>query len=295
MSEQTAMVVDATRALEPSDLGQAWKLAGALAKSGLLGRDKARQEACFAIILAGRELGLTAMASLRSIHVIEGKTVLSADLIVALVKRSPECEVWRVTEWTGEKVTIVTKRKGDSAPTTLTWTIDEAKAAQLTGKDNWRKYPRAMLRARCSTELARAVYPELAMGLYDPDEVDARPAPVRVSTATPTNWGDLPDLDRPTRAPTPSEGVPASDPRPVAPEGLIAEQAASAGAADGVPEEDTAKALDVIQDIHEAASLEALGALGKRVRDLPKSVQGPAREAYTARKRALGAGQAVMP
>src|SRR5690606_17440997 len=42
--------------------------------------------------------------------------------------------------------------------------------AGLTGRQNWKAHPAAMLRARASAALARAVYPDVAMGIYDPDE-----------------------------------------------------------------------------------------------------------------------------
>jgi hypothetical protein len=40
-----------------------------------------------------------------------------------------------------------TKRVG-STPVKISFTIEQAKQAGLTGKDNWRNYPAAMLRAR---------------------------------------------------------------------------------------------------------------------------------------------------
>jgi hypothetical protein len=39
------------------------------------------------------------------------------------------------------------------------WTIEMAKKAGLDGKDNWKKTPRAMLRARCIAEGVRATFP----------------------------------------------------------------------------------------------------------------------------------------
>ena len=41
----------------------------------------------------------------------------------------------------------------------VAWTIDMAQRAGLAGKDNWKKTPRAMLRARVIAEGVRAVYP----------------------------------------------------------------------------------------------------------------------------------------
>lgn len=41
----------------------------------------------------------------------------------------------------------------------IEWTIEMAQRADLAGKDNWKKRPRAMLRARCIAEGVRATYP----------------------------------------------------------------------------------------------------------------------------------------
>ena len=45
------------------------------------------EEAAF-LLMTGRELGLSPMQSLRGIYVVSGKPVLSADLMVAAVRRS---------------------------------------------------------------------------------------------------------------------------------------------------------------------------------------------------------------
>ena len=49
-------------------------------------------------VMLGRELGLPAMASLRSVHIIKGKHSLSADLMVALVLKSGMADYFRMVE-----------------------------------------------------------------------------------------------------------------------------------------------------------------------------------------------------
>ena len=71
-------------AFEPPGIPEAVKLAQILVASRLLPRAISTPEAAVTVIMAGRELGLTAMQSLRSIHIIEGKPTMSADLMVAL-------------------------------------------------------------------------------------------------------------------------------------------------------------------------------------------------------------------
>lgn len=170
---------DPTRAFEPRDIDEGYNMAKLLVSSGLMPRGVQRPEAAFAIIAAGRELGLTAMQSLRSIHIIEGKPTLSADLVAALCKSRPDvCKYFRLVESTDKVARYETLRVGEPSVTAMSFTWEDAQRAGVTGKDNWKKYPAAMLRARCITALARAVYPDLAMGVYDPDEVAADTGPV---------------------------------------------------------------------------------------------------------------------
>ena len=55
-------------------------------------------------------------------------------------------------------------------PVLIEWTFDMAKRIGLANKDNWRNYPRAMLRSRVVGEGVRATYPGVAVGLYTIDE-----------------------------------------------------------------------------------------------------------------------------
>ena len=168
-----APATNATTQLEPSTPDQAFWLATQLVKSGLLGRSVTKPEAAFAVILAGRELGLTAMQSLRSIHIIEGKPTLSSDLMAALVLRSPTCKYFQMIESTSTVATYETHRVGTAKPTVMSFTMEDAKQAGVTGKQNWKTYPAAMLRARCIAAIARVVYPDLLMGIYEQDEISA--------------------------------------------------------------------------------------------------------------------------
>ena len=90
-----------------------------------------------------------------------------------------------LVESTHEKATWETKRKGARRMMSITWTMHDALRAGLVTRDgngfkgvsrsgrpsNWDKYPRAMLRHRAATELARAVYPDVTSGLYAPNEL----------------------------------------------------------------------------------------------------------------------------
>jgi hypothetical protein len=147
-----------------------------LVASGFLPKAINTPEKAIAVIMTGKELGLGPMQALRSIHVIEGKPTLSADLIAGLVHARVPGAVLRVAESTDKRCAVEAGRPNTQA-TMFTFTIEDAQKAALMGKDNWKKYPRAMLRARCLTEAARAVFPDAVMGLYDPDELGAVTTP----------------------------------------------------------------------------------------------------------------------
>lgn len=132
-----------------------------------------RPEEAAVILLTGRELGLSPMQSLRGIYVVNKTPVLSADLLVAVVRRSGLCGSWRVVESTTETCTITTLRVGETEPASRTWTMADAKRAQITGKPIWSQYPAQMLRHRCAADLAREVYPDVVLGLYTPEEMDS--------------------------------------------------------------------------------------------------------------------------
>jgi hypothetical protein len=134
-------------------------------------------QSVLSIIMRGRSLGMDATTALSNFHVIEGKPTMHASLIIALVLNSKKAEYFDLVETTDKLSTWVTKRIGRS-PVTLSYTIEEADQAGLlkptrSGKpSNWHTRPKTMLRWRCSTELARIVYPDITTGLYTPDEIE---------------------------------------------------------------------------------------------------------------------------
>jgi hypothetical protein len=156
-----------------------------LAKSSLLPPDlRGKPADVLVVMVTGHELGLQPMQALRGIHVIKGRPVLSADLMVALCKRSQACQFFRLVSSSGKEATYETQRQGDPQPTKMTWTIEQAQTAGLMGNDNWKRHPDAMLRARCSSALARAVYPDLVGGMYEEDEGREIQEPRRVAAVT---------------------------------------------------------------------------------------------------------------
>jgi hypothetical protein len=158
-------------------------LAEKLAKSTLLPKPmQGKMPDVLVTIMAGQEMGLAPMASLRAFHVIEGKPVMSSDGMVALVLGSGKAVYFDCVEESDTSVTYETLRVGSKVPQRCTWTWEMAKKAALHQKDNWRCYPRQMLASRAKAELARRVYPDVLMGCYNDDEASGwREAPVQVA------------------------------------------------------------------------------------------------------------------
>lgn len=185
-----------------------------------------------AAILYGDEVGLGPMQSLAKIAVINGRPTLAAEAQRALILQAGH-DLW-VEEATASRCTVVGRRRGSEATSRITWTMDDAKRAGLTGKPPWKLYPRQMLLARASAELARAVFPDAIGGLASTEELDdgAGAADVTVAEATPTTRrrrvnvtarsGDVrpADLDAPTTPPDadPTPPLPGEEDVPPPPE-----------------------------------------------------------------------------
>jgi 5'-3' exonuclease len=161
------------RQLDPRSMDQARKLARDLFDSRMFSAYGTPQ-GVLSTVMVGRELGLPAMASLRSIHNIEGRHALSASLMVALVLRSGLAEYFEPLSFSEKEATYETKRKGARNPVRLTHTIEMALTANngaFKPKSNWLTVPTDMLVSRASSRLARMVYPDLLAGLYTPEEL----------------------------------------------------------------------------------------------------------------------------
>jgi hypothetical protein len=171
-------------AFEPRDFGSALELAEQLIKSGLLPRAVSTPQAGLALVMFGRDLGLSAMQSLRLIHVIDQRPCLSAEGMVGVVLASGLAEYVRTIRSTDTLAEIETKRRGAPEPERTTWTIEDAQRAKLADKPIWRQYPRAMLLHRAQAELCRRVFSDVVGGIYTTEEVQSMGSRVEVETVT---------------------------------------------------------------------------------------------------------------
>jgi hypothetical protein len=147
-------------------------MAHAVVKSGLFGMKTVEQAT--ALMLIAQAEGYHPALAARDYHIIQGRPTLKAETMMARFQQQGGKVEWKTL--TDKEVTaIFSHPSGGSA--TITWTFEQAKQAGLTNKDNWKNYPRAMLRARVVSEGIRTVFPGVVLGVYTPEEVQDIPNP----------------------------------------------------------------------------------------------------------------------
>jgi hypothetical protein len=124
-------------------------------------------------ILAGRELGIGPVASLRSIEIVRGNLSIRSHLMAAMIKRSQRYN-YRVTASTDERCVIEFLEQGEVCGTSE-FTTDDAKRASLLGNDSWKRYPKTMLYNRAMSQGARMYCPDIFLGgvFYESEIIEA--------------------------------------------------------------------------------------------------------------------------
>jgi len=155
-------------------LGEMDRMAEAIAKSGLFGMKTKDQALALMIVAQSENRHPGSVAA--EYHIIQGRPALKADAMLARFQLAGGLVEWQ--DYTDKKVSAKFSHSFNSpTPVLIEWTIEMATKAGLTGKDNWKNYPRQMLRARVVSEGVRTVYPAVCVGVYTPEEVqDFEPA-----------------------------------------------------------------------------------------------------------------------
>jgi hypothetical protein len=165
------MTTTALQTIKPDEWSVMQQQATMLVKTGFLPKSITTPEQAVAIIMTGRELSIPPMAALNTINVIQGKPTVSPQLMLALINRSGQLEDMKI-ETGGEGATCTMKRRLRQ-PFTARFGPAEAKAMGLSGKDNYSKQPATMYQWRAVAMAARAVFPDVILGLYTPEEMGA--------------------------------------------------------------------------------------------------------------------------
>lgn len=125
--------------------------------------------------------GLDILTALQTVSFVQGRPVIDATMQRALADQAG----YRITIPTADAqraiVRVVEKSTGEVIGE-ATYTLEDAKVAGLTGKENWKKNPEDMLVARATTRAVRRFAPAVMVGLVaGEDELDEiAPDPVAV-------------------------------------------------------------------------------------------------------------------
>lgn len=124
-----------------------------------------------AAILAGSELGLKPMATLKSIDIIQGTPALRAHAMRGLLQS--QGHKIELVESRDDYCRMRGQRKGETAWQEVEWDIPRARLLGLLNKDQWKKQPKAMLIARATGELSRLIASDALHGMpYVSEELE---------------------------------------------------------------------------------------------------------------------------
>ncbi|CAB4180372.1 hypothetical protein UFOVP1040_46 [uncultured Caudovirales phage] len=188
------------QAIIPRDIDQVYRLASWIAQAGWAPKsyllDPKNPSQGFAVtkislgIMQGAEVGLSPIAALQSIAVINGMPSIYGDGAVALVQSSGLLEDWKETELKDSTSKVVgwkveVKRRGQPTWRSAQFTMEDAKAAKLTEKVGpWKEYPIRQCLWRARAWAFRAGFADVLRGLHFAEEViDITPTTTVTSAA----------------------------------------------------------------------------------------------------------------
>lgn len=160
----------------PVEIEEKFRLAEFYFKSGLYPHLRSK-EAVFVVLSYGEELGWSPVQSLAKIYLVQGKPSVDINALFGVADSNGLIECFQVVERTATRCIVKARRPGEAIDHTATFTIEDAKRANLTGKDNWKGYPDDMLFARATGRLLKIVCPGVFVGLLSKQEAEDEDAP----------------------------------------------------------------------------------------------------------------------
>lgn len=167
--------------LMPQSLGEAKEIANLIANSDFAPKDyKNKPDNVIVALQMGADLGLKPMQALQNIAVINGRPSIYGDAALALAMEVLEkfTETFTGTFPEDDFTAVCTsKRKGWPDETVRTFSIGDAKKANLWGKAGpWQQYPKRMLQFRARGFNLRDVASDRLLGLILAEEAQDYPA-----------------------------------------------------------------------------------------------------------------------
>lgn len=167
------------KAIVPQDFDGVWRIAKAVVTAGMAPKGLDTPEKAMVAIMHGMEVGLTPMAALQSIAVVNGRPTIWGDGALGLVQGSGKLEAhkeWYEGEGENKKAICTVKRKGDPELKRGEFSVANAKKAGLWGKAGpWTQYADRMLMMRARGFALRDGFSDVLRGLGIAEEVQDTP------------------------------------------------------------------------------------------------------------------------
>lgn len=172
VQEQTT-ALDKPRPILPQNMESALAFCEVIAESGIVPNHylqaKNPQAALFAALQLGAEVGLSPMASIQSIYIVNGYPKIWGESALALCRQSGKMEYFR--EWSDGKdlqytAYCETKRVDDDFPVKQQYSLEDAEFAGLLSKSGpWHTDPKRMCQWRARQRCLSDAFPDVLKGL----------------------------------------------------------------------------------------------------------------------------------
>lgn len=175
-------------AIIPRNVEEVFRLAAAVHAAGMAPQSLKSAEQVTVAIMAGAELGFAPFQALQSFAVVNGRPSLWGDALPALLwARGFVIEEWFDDEDKPTKAFCKVIRPGGIAETVRTYSLDDAKKANLVGKAGpWQTNQKRMLQMRARAFAARDGAADALKGFQVREEVEDYQPIREVAQAAPT-------------------------------------------------------------------------------------------------------------
>lgn len=166
-------------AIVPTDMDSAYRLAKAVCEAQMAPKGLDTPAKAMVAIMHGLEIGMTPMAALQRIAVVNGRPTIWGDGAIGLVRGSGLCEfIHERIDGDGERMVAFceAKRRGETKPVVGSFSVADARVAGLWDKAGpWKQYPKRMLQMRARAFALRDGFADVLGGLHLREEIEDDP------------------------------------------------------------------------------------------------------------------------
>lgn len=188
IAKKPDIAVEQSGVLRPKSMEEAIRFATMISASNLVPKEYQGHDKVGSIMVAmqmGAEIGMSPIAALQNIAVINGRPCVWGDALMAIALAHPDCEDIIENFNEGAWVATCTVKRRGKEPLVRTFSRQDAESAGLWGKGGpWRSYPKRMTQMRARGFAIRDAFADALRGLSSAEEqqdavitMRAEPAP----------------------------------------------------------------------------------------------------------------------